>query len=87
MILTVLPSYRRRGVACSLLRHLLEKAEENNDVAEVYLHVQTSNTEALSFYLKHGFENVGVIENYYRRIDPPHCYILRLDLVQHRVKI
>ena len=85
MILTVLPCYRRKGVASALLKHLLEKAADNNHLIEVYLHVQTSNTDALLFYLKHGFENVGVIENYYRRIDPPHCHILKLDLIKFRI--
>ena len=36
--------------------------------ALVYLHVQTSNEGALDFYNKAGFEKIGKIENYYKRI-------------------
>jgi N-alpha-acetyltransferase 50 len=36
-----------------------------------------SNEEARQFYLSHGFEQTGMIENYYKRIEPPHCYVLR----------
>lgn len=50
-------------------------------VAEVYLHVQTSNADALAFYKKFRFENRGVIRNYYKRIEPPDCYVLALPLL------
>ena len=36
-----------------------------------------SNEEARQFYLCNGFEQTGMIENYYKRIEPPHCFILR----------
>lgn len=36
-----------------------------------------SNEEAKQFYLCNGFEQTGMIENYYKRIEPPHCFILR----------
>jgi hypothetical protein len=50
--------------------------------AEVYLHVQTSNADALSFYRKKfGFETRGIIRNYYKRIEPPDCYVLALPLL------
>lgn len=51
-------------------------------VAEVYLHVQTSNADALSFYKKFAFENRGIIRNYYKRIEPPDCYMLALPLLK-----
>lgn len=80
MTLTVLPAYRRRGIATMLLNHIISIAKSNSSLSEVYLHVQTSNEDAMNFYKKHGFENVGIIENYYKRIEPADCYILRLDL-------
>lgn len=35
-----------------------------------------SNEEARQFYISHGFEQTGMIENYYKRIEPPHCFVL-----------
>lgn len=51
-------------------------------VADVYLHVQTSNADALHFYKKFGFANRGIIRHYYRRIEPPDCYVLGLSLAE-----
>eukprot|EP00581_Thalassiosira_minuscula_P032612 CAMPEP_0183769658 /NCGR_PEP_ID=MMETSP0739-20130205/22811_1 /TAXON_ID=385413 /ORGANISM="Thalassiosira miniscula, Strain CCMP1093" /LENGTH=179 /DNA_ID=CAMNT_0026009333 /DNA_START=108 /DNA_END=647 /DNA_ORIENTATION=- len=52
-----------------------------SSVDEIMLHVQTSNNDAMKFYIeKFGFEKGELVENYYKRIDPPHCYILRKKL-------
>ena len=48
----------------------------NNDLGEIYLHVQTSNADAIHFYSKFGFVTREMIRNYYKRIEPPDCYIL-----------
>lgn len=47
---------------------------------EVYLHVQTSNEDAIRFYRERGFQEAGIVQNYYRRIDPPHAVILSKSL-------
>ena len=50
MTLGVLPPYRGRGVGRQLLAHTLEEARKQDKAAEIYLHVQTNNDDALNFY-------------------------------------
>lgn len=88
MTLGVLAAYRNHGIGTKLVSSVLDYFEsEKNDggklsqVDEIMLHVQTSNTDAMKFYGdKFGFEKGELVENYYKRIDPPHCYILRKKL-------
>ena len=81
MTLGVLAPYRDLGVGTHLLEHSLRVAMEDPNIEEAYLHVQTSNDGAIRFYDKHGFAIKEVIPNYYKRIDPPDCYILHRSLV------
>lgn len=67
-------------LASELLRFILDKARSDTAIKEVYLHVQLGNNEAKQFYLKHGFTDGGIIKDYYKRIDPPDCYILTMQL-------
>ena len=76
MILNVLAAYRRRGVASKLLGHIIEEASKDNRVTKLILHVQTSNVEAKDFYLANGFEEVGIVEDYYKRIEPTSAFLL-----------
>ena len=64
-----------------LLNHILKIAKENDKVKEVYLHVQTNNDAARKFY-KENFEFIEAetIPNYYKRIEPSDCYLLRLTI-------
>ena len=43
--------------------------------------VKFSNDVAISFYTANGFEQGEMISDYYKKIDPPHCFVLskRLD--------
>jgi ribosomal protein S18 acetylase RimI-like enzyme len=76
MTLGVLAAYRGRTIGTQLIQTILDHYEENN-VVEISLHVQISNEDAIQFYTKRfGFEKGPMVENYYRRIDPPHCYLL-----------
>ena len=42
----------------------------------MYLHVHVINDDALAFYQRLGFEIIGKLENYYKRISPPDCFVL-----------
>ena len=81
MILSTIPTYRRRGVASELVRHVLESVRSIPGLNEIYLHVQTSNTAALAFYQTMGFLVSHEIKNYYRRLNPPHCFVLTRSLL------
>jgi ribosomal protein S18 acetylase RimI-like enzyme len=70
------------AAASKLLEHCLDLCKGNAEVHEAYLHVQTSRDEAIAFYKKFGFEIVETLENYYKRIDPPHAYVLMKTLQQ-----
>ena len=82
MTLGVLAAYRGRTIGTQLIQSILDHYEEHKDaefkdVEEIALHVQISNNDAIDFYTKRfGFEKGEMVENYYRRIDPPHCYVL-----------
>jgi len=76
MTLGVLAPYRSCGIGTKLLTTTLEEADMDGGIEEVYLHVQTSNTDALDFYKRFGFEQREKICNYYKRIEPPDCYVM-----------
>mmetsp|Transcript_80358 Transcript_80358/g.260445 ORF Transcript_80358/g.260445 Transcript_80358/m.260445 type:complete len:188 (+) Transcript_80358:107-670(+) len=84
MTLSVLTPYQRRGIASQLVKWAIEKAESEerkcDEVQEIYLNVQTSNESALTFYKSFGFEITETIPNYYVRISPPDCHVLRKSL-------
>jgi Acetyltransferases len=84
MTLGVLPSYRGRNVGTKLVQSVIDHATSEEcqkiGISEIMLHVQISNNDAIKFYERLGFEKGELVENYYKRIDPPHCYILRKKL-------
>ena len=55
---------------------LKKKHHTHTTIDEIYLHVQTNNVDAMQFYKKFGFEIGDKIVGYYRRIDPPDCYVI-----------
>ena len=77
MTISILPAYRRRGIGRTLLNHILDAAMKDDRILDVYLHVQTSNDDAKEFYIANGFENIDTILNYYKRIEPPDCHVLK----------
>jgi ribosomal protein S18 acetylase RimI-like enzyme len=82
MTLGVLAAYRGREVGTQLIQSVLDHYDQNKEgefdnVDEIALHVQISNEDAIRFYTERfGFIKGEMVENYYRRIDPPHCYLL-----------
>mmetsp|Transcript_134410 Transcript_134410/g.287547 ORF Transcript_134410/g.287547 Transcript_134410/m.287547 type:complete len:196 (+) Transcript_134410:62-649(+) len=84
MTLSVLQAYQRRTLASQLIQWAIKEAEgkkgQDDDVREIYLHVQTSNAGALAFYNSFGFKVAEEIKNYYKNIEPPDCFVLRKAL-------
>lgn len=62
--------------ASRLLKHILNKAELDEHIGDVYLHVQVGNEDAKGFYLNHGFAEIDLIKGYYKKIEPADCYLL-----------
>ena len=77
MIVGVLAAYRGLQVGTQMLEHVLDQASKyHHEVKSVYLHVQTSNDDAVNFYKKFGFEITETLPNYYTKVEPTSCYIL-----------
>jgi ribosomal-protein-alanine N-acetyltransferase len=57
-------SYRRRGIACSLINEIKELLYERG-VIIIFLEVESDNSGAISLYEKCGFIRYSVRENYY----------------------
>ncbi len=66
--LAVLPDFRRRGVAQSLLDGLFDEARKRG-CESVFLEVDGGNLAAQSLYRKNGFRQVGVRRGFYRGRD------------------
>lgn len=64
-----------------MLQYALEQVSKRTNVSQVYLHVQTSNEEAVAFYLNHGFEIAETVEGYYKRIEPSSAHVLVRNLL------
>jgi N-alpha-acetyltransferase 50 len=65
-----------------MLQQILEAASvrAKPKLRRIYLHVQVSNDGAKKFYEKHGFNEVGVDESYYKKIKPSGAFILEKKL-------
>jgi [ribosomal protein S18]-alanine N-acetyltransferase len=58
------PAFRRRGVAATLLRHLLEEARQEG-MERAFLEVRAGNEPAQALYRAFGFRPCGVRRHYY----------------------
>lgn len=59
--IAVHPKYRRKGVGTKLINQALSSPH----LKKVWAEVRQSNTIAHAFYLKLGFEIIGILPNYY----------------------
>lgn len=59
-----------------MIQFVYSLCEKYQTIAEVYLHVQTSNAEALGFYEHHGFVVKDEVVNYYKNIEQRNAYLL-----------
>lgn len=64
------------------MQHIIRSAaaQEKPKINAIYLHVQVSNDGAKAFYERHQFKEVGVYENYYKKIVPHDAWILELEV-------
>ncbi|KAF9521536.1 acyl-CoA N-acyltransferase [Crepidotus variabilis] len=82
MTMGILAPYRARKLGSQSLELILTAAQAHSKpkIDKIYLHVQTSNGDAKRFYERHGFKEVGVHENYYKKIEPHDAWILEKAL-------
>lgn len=73
-----LVTYRKRGIGTKMMKHVLEKVShcDTSKITSIFLHVQTSNEDAIKFYNKFGFEIAGEVPDYYRSLTPSNAYVL-----------
>jgi ribosomal-protein-alanine N-acetyltransferase len=64
----VIPSYRHKGVASSLMEKVIEYGL-NKEIDNITLEVREDNINAIKLYDKYKFEKVAVREKYYKGID------------------
>lgn len=76
MTLGVLAPYRSRGIGSALLRRAMAAVADDDMVVDAYLHVHVENEEAVVFYKRAGFHVGELVENYYKKLKPPHAVLL-----------
>lgn len=64
LVLGVAPDAQREGVGTALMRQC-EKEALQRSLPGIMLEVRPSNTNALAFYWRHGFQKLGVRKDYY----------------------
>ncbi|THG99372.1 hypothetical protein EW026_g2954 [Hermanssonia centrifuga] len=82
MTMGVLAPYRSRGLGSQCLDHIIRTAadHQNPHLSAIFLHVQISNPAAKTFYERNGFKELGVFENYYKKLVPHDAWILEKEV-------
>lgn len=84
MKITVLPRFRRRGIARDLLHSAVQTLKNTRpDARELTLEVRETNNAAIELYKKEGFRETGRRRDYYRLPDED-AIIMTLDLLTNR---
>jgi ribosomal-protein-alanine acetyltransferase len=68
VLLAVHPAHRRKGVG-SVLLSWLEATTRVAGINLIRLEARAKNGEAISFYRKHGFEEMGLCKGYYQGVE------------------
>jgi ribosomal-protein-alanine N-acetyltransferase len=68
VLLAVHPAHRRKGMGSALLSWL-EATTRVAGMNLIRLEARTQNSEAISFYRRHGFEELGLCKDYYRGVE------------------
>jgi len=78
MTMGVLAPYRSRKLGSQSLELILTAASAyaKPKIDKVYLHVQVSNHDAKKFYEQHGFNEVEIHKDYYKKIVPHDAWVL-----------
>ncbi len=66
--ISVAPNMKRKGIGNELLRKV-ENISNQFGIKEIFLEVRESNNEAISFYKKNDFLEIGSRKNYYKLFD------------------
>lgn len=82
--LGVLAPYRELGIGGALLRHAVGVSARAAGTKRVYAHVQVGNDAGLRLYGRFGFVVRERVLNYYRRITPPHAFIVDKVVRAHK---
>ncbi|KAM6502005.1 Acyl-CoA N-acyltransferase [Amanita muscaria] len=78
MTMGILAPYRSKGLGSRCLELVVSAAaiQTKPKIHKIYLHVQVSNDAAKKFYERHGFKEVEVHKNYYKKITPSDAWVL-----------
>ena len=58
----IMKSYQRKNYGSLIIN----KIKKLNGIRKIFLEVSFENTQAINFYLKNGFKNIGVRKAYYK---------------------
>ena len=83
--IAIAPEFRRNGIGEALLRHMIDRAEEDGCTL-VTLEVRSRNSAAMALYEKLGFREVGRRKGYYAR-GGEDAVLMDLDLRKVEIEI